>query len=141
MYRVQRPVVAAVLLTGVLAGAMPAAVHAAPEQRTGFAAHYRPGLMQLVARKRSLEIVACMVASPHQRIGTWMSIHSPKHEKTLDCRVTDVPKARHRSALIKKGIVVELDFESATLLCGITRPRELPPHACKVVTTRMESPE
>ena len=48
-------------------------------------------------------------------------------------------QGRVRRARTANGLV-ELDFDSATVLCGITRPRELPPHACKVVTTRMEPP-
>ena len=138
---VGRPILVAGLLLAMLPGVVvPAAVRATGKQHTGFAAHYRPGLMERVARVRGLAVVACMVASPHHRIGTWLSIHSPKRKKTLACRVTDIPKAHHRGALIKKGIVVELDFESAKILCGIKRPRELPPRACTVVTTLIKRP-
>jgi hypothetical protein len=132
---IRHPALAVVLLAALLAGMVPVPVQAAAERRSGFAAHYRPGLMQRVARTRGLEIVACMVASPHHRIGTWLSVTSAKRNKTLDCRVTDVPQARHRAAVIKRKIVVELDFESAKVLCGITRPRERPPQACPVVVT------
>lgn len=134
---VQRPVVAAVLLA-IMASAAPAP--AAQQRWTGFAAHYRPGLMQRVARVRGMEIVACMVASPHHRIGTWLSITSAKRNKTLACRVTDVPKARHRAALIERKIVAELDFESAMILCGIKRPSERPPRDCPVVVTLGKRP-
>ncbi len=125
----------AMMWAAAVVGFAPATIHADGRQRTGFAAHYRPGLMEKVARQRGLEVVACMVASPHHKIGVWLSIHSPKRKQTLKCRVTDVPQKAHRPALIRKGIVVELDFESAKILCGIKRPREAPPSACKVVTT------
>lgn len=135
----QRPAIATVLLA-VIAGVAPIPTQAAGDTWTGFAAHYRPGLMQRVARVRGMEIVACMVASPHHRIGTWLSIHSAKYKKTLNCRVTDVPKAAHRAALIKRKIVTELDFESAMVLCGIKRLRERPPSACPVVVTLGKKP-
>ncbi len=38
---------------------------AAPRERRGFAAHYRPGLMEKVAKRRRMPVVPCMVASPH----------------------------------------------------------------------------
>ena len=108
---------------------------AAGKSHTGFAAHYRPGLMERVARNRGLKPVECMVASPYHRLGTWVTIHSPKQKETLRCRVTDIPQRRHRPALIRRGIVVELDFKSAKVLCGIRRVAEKPPRACTVVVT------
>ena len=137
-----RPTAGAISLwTAIALGITPAAIRADGHSRTGFAAHYRPGLMERVSRARGLEIVACMVASPYHRIGAWLTVHSPKRKQTLHCRVTDVPKARHRPALIRRGIVVELDFDSAKILCGIRRPREAPPRACRVVVTDAARPK
>ena len=135
----QRPTIATFLLA-VIASAAPMPAEAAKNQRTGFAAHYRPGLMQRVARVRGMESVACMVASPHHRIGTWLTVTSHKFKKTLTCRVTDVPRAKDRATLLKRKIVVELDFNSATILCRIKRVRERPPSACPVVVTPGKKP-
>lgn len=124
-----------VLLSALFAG-LPLVEPAGAAPHAGYAAHYRPGLMQRVARNRGLEVVPCMVASPHHRIGTWLRVTSPKRKKTLSCRVTDVPQPKHRPALIQRKIVVELDFESARILCGIRRVGQEPPSACPVIVER-----
>ena len=107
----------------------------ARQQHSGFAAHYRPGLMDQVARRRGLPKVPCMIASPHYVVGTWVYVKSRKNGRTLRCRVTDVPQPYHRARLNKLNIVVELDFKSATILCNIKRPSQEPPRACPVVIT------
>lgn len=120
------------LLSALLAGALLAEPAAAHRTRTGFAAHYRPGLMERVSRNRGLPVVGCMVASPYHRIGTWLTVTSAKRNKTLHCRVTDVPHPRDRKAILRRNIIVELDFGSAKILCGITRVAQDPPWACPV---------
>lgn len=111
---------------------------AAPRERRGFAAHYRPGLMEKVAQRRRMPVVRCMVASPHQKLGAWVMVRSTKREQELKCRVTDVPRKGHRAALIRRKIVVELDFKSAKVLCGIKYSGHLPPRACPVVVTTVK---
>ncbi len=117
----------AVVLAAVLLFAP--SVTAFSPTHTGYAAYYRKGLMERVARNRRLPVVACMVASPHQAIGTWVTVQSVKRGTVLKCRVTDIPKRRHRPALHRKRIVIELDYRSNTLLC----PRRAPPRACPVI--------
>ncbi len=108
----------------------------ARQQHSGFAAHYRPGLMDQVSRRRGMPRVPCMIASPYYALGTWVSVRSRKNAKTLHCRITDVPQPHHRARLQKRKIVVELDFRSATILCDIRRQNQEPPHACPVVLVR-----
>lgn len=122
----------------VVLSATPALARSDASRLTGFAAHYRPGLMEQVSRVRGLQIVPCMVASPHYRIGVWLTIESSKFKQKLECRVTDVPQPAHRKRLIQRKIVAELNFESAKILCGIKRLREAPPTACPVVVTTLE---
>ena len=113
----------------------------AREQRVGFAAHYRPGLMDQVARRRGMPRVACMVASPHYALGSWVKVRSQKNARLLYCRVTDVPQPYHRARLQQRKIVVELDFKSATLLCNIRRSKQEPPRACPVVLSPASAPK
>jgi hypothetical protein len=109
------------------------------EQRAGFAAHYRPGLMDQVARRRGMPRVPCMVASPHYTLGSWVKVRSQKNGRSLNCRVTDVPQPYHRVRLQQRKIVVELDFKSATVLCNIRRSKQEPPHRCPVVLSPMSA--
>lgn len=115
---------------------VPRAVAARPEEHRGFAAHYRPGLMERVARRRGLPKTECMIASPFYELGSWVQVRSEKYDQVLRCRVTDVPQPRHRALLKKRTIVVELDFASAKTLCNIKRVGQEPPRACPVVLTR-----
>ncbi len=105
----------------------------ARQRHAGFAAHYRPGLMDQVARRRGMPRVPCMIASPHYKLGTWVDVKSRKNGRVLRCRVTDVPQPYHRARLRQRNIVVELDFKSATVLCNIRRPNQEPPRNCPVV--------
>lgn len=113
-----------VLLSGVLFGI----ASAAPRQ--GFAAHYRKGLMQRVARVRGLPDTGCLIASPFHTIGDHAVVTSTRG--SLNCLVVDVPHPRDRPSIIRRGIVAELDFESARLLCGIRFAGQEPPRNCPV---------
>jgi hypothetical protein len=112
----------------------------AREQRVGFAAHYRPGLMDQVARRRGMPRVPCMVASPHYALGSWVKVRSQKNARFLYCRVTDVPQPYHRARLAQRKIVVELDFKSATFLCNIRWVKQEPPRTCPVVLSPASAP-
>lgn len=121
-------VIAVVLLALLLALLLPPVVAAHPQR--GYAAYYRPGLMERVSRNRGLPLVGCMIASPYERIGTWLTVRSAKGVRR--CRVTDVPQPRDRSAILRRGIVVELDYASNRALC----PRNEPPRRCAVEVSR-----
>ena len=103
------------------------------DQYRGFAAHYRPGLMERVAQRRNMPQTPCMVATPYFKLGSWVRVQSRKNGRTLRCRVTDVPQPHHVSTLRKRNIVVELNFESARTLCNIQRSGQEPPRACPVI--------
>ena len=126
------------LLIVALLVTLPGVVQAQPDQHRGFAAHYRPGLMEQVARRRGMSQTACMVASPYYKLGEWITVESRKHRQRLRCRITDVPQPKHRAQLRKRTIVVELDFKSARILCKIARVGQEPPRACPVVLARAE---
>ena len=102
-------------------------VEADARARSGYAARYRPGLMERVSRNRGLPIVSCMVASPHHPIGTWLLVRGRSGQ--AHCRVTDVPHPRDRAQIIRRGIVVELSYPAARRLCGSVVE---PPRACPV---------
>lgn len=91
----------------------------------GFAAYYSPGVMEMVARNRKLPAQQCMIASPLESIGTWVTVSSAKGG--AECFVMDVAAARDRDNILRRGIVVELDWNTARRLCN-TRlsPRECP---------------
>lgn len=100
--------------------------------RDGYAAHYRPGLMTQVAQNRGMPVVDCMVASPFLPLGTWVIVESQKYGVRKVCRVTDVAHPRDRDNIIRRGIVIELDFQSATQVCRISFYGQEPPRACPV---------
>jgi hypothetical protein len=128
------------LMPLVLFAALSVDVPVYRERRVGFAAHYRPGLMDQVARRRGMPRVPCMVASPHYTIGSWVIVRSQKNSRVLHCRVTDVPQPYHRARLQQRRIVVELDFKSATMLCNIRWVKQEPPKACPVIIVRASAP-
>lgn len=109
---------------------LPTATVAAPRVQHGYAAAYRAGLMERVSRNRGLPVVGCMIASPTHRIGTWVTVRSVRGQRR--CRVTDVPHPRDRAAIVRRGIVAELDFRSNRALC----PRNERPERCRVEVTR-----
>lgn len=116
--------------------------HAATRSR-GFAAHYRPGLFAKVVKNRRMKVTTkCLVASPFYPIGTILKVQSQVTTKrkvirtVLTCTVADVPQPHHRQRIINRGIGIELDFTSATILCGIRRVAEEPPRACPVIYWR-----
>lgn len=122
------------LLTFVLAiGLSPFALGAAL-RRAGFAAHYRPGVMEAVSRARGLPLVDCMIASGQEPIGRWLTVSSTRARRR--CRVTDVCRPRDCTTIKRRRIVVELDFRSAQALCGIATFGQAPPSACPVEVWR-----
>lgn len=102
---------------------------------TGYAPHYGIGVMERVSRVRKLPVVPCMVSSPYQKIGTWVQVISLIDGDTLECRVTDVSADKDRPRHIKSHWAVELDFNSAKVLCNISKVGEQPARKCPVKVT------
>jgi hypothetical protein len=102
--------------------------------REGFAPHYAPGVMERVARHRHLEQTACMVASPTQPIGSWVWVYGKQTGALLHCKVVDTSETRDRPRHLRTRRYVELDFQSAKIICGSTRDR---PERCPVVVVRI----
>lgn len=126
-------------LTMVVALAMPAAspmMAAQPAVYHGFAASYRPGLMQAVGRTRGMH-AACMVAHTYHALGTWVTVHGQRLGRSLRCLVIDVPRPRDRARIIQRGIVVELAWEDNRYICGHANE---PPRRCPVVTVSEATP-
>lgn len=84
----------------------------------GYAARYNPGVMKRVAHNRHMSVVACMMSSPTQKLGTWMYVYGENTDKLLHCRVTDVSAPQDQKRHIKRGIVAELDYNSSRIICG-----------------------
>lgn len=100
-------------------------VAGASEARSGFAAHYRPGLMEQVARRRNLPDRGCLVASPYHGIGSRLEVASKRGR--LRCLVADVPQPADRAAIVRRRIIVEFDFRSNARLCPAReRPENCP---------------
>jgi hypothetical protein len=120
-----------VVLGLVAQGLVVAALGAAPATRQGFAAHYRAGLMEQVARRRGLPDRGCLVASPYEAIGSRLQVASRRG--TLHCTVVDVCHPRHCAAIRRRGLVVELDAGSNRRLC----PPNERPERCPVRVTHL----
>ncbi|GIV96926.1 MAG: hypothetical protein KatS3mg057_1583 [Herpetosiphonaceae bacterium] len=116
-------------------------IYPAQTEYVGFAAHYRPGLMTQVAHNRGMPLVDCMVASPFLPLGTWVTVESQKYGVRKICRVTDVAHPRDRENIIRRGIVIELDFQSATQICRISYYGQEPPRACPVIVSLYQPEE
>ena len=108
-----------------------------PACRQAFAAHYAVGVMRRAALNNGLTPADCMVSSPWHKLGAW--VHIQAGDKGRDClnadRSADKDLKRHR-----KNRMVELDFESAKHLCGITRVAEKPWRECPVQVTDIAPP-
>lgn len=85
----------------------------------GYAVRYAPGRMGRTADIRSIARQPCMVAwtaAADRDIGeTWLVVEGVKTGRRLRCLVVDLPEPRDRPALIRRGILVELNFESSDI--------------------------
>ena len=75
-----------------------------------------------------------MVATLEATLGEVIVVEGPS--ATLACVVVDVSHSKDRKAIAKKGIVVELDYTSAAVLCG--QPFPFPPRDCPVTLWNIE---
>jgi hypothetical protein len=115
---------AALLLTMIL----PARIDARSHIYSGYAARYRPGLMEQVARNRHMPQEPCMIAATHEPLGAQVRVTSGVTGVSLLCRVVDQPHPRHRASIIRRGIIAELSHQGAKKVCGTNNgsPRECP---------------
>jgi len=98
----------------------------------GYAARYAPGVMGRVARVRGTAPADCMVALTSARRITgrqWVLVVGRRTGVARWCKVVDLPRDEDRQALEERGIIVELDQESARAVCGSVVD---PPKACPV---------
>ena len=88
---------------------------------TGYAVRYAPGVMANVAHNRNIEPRACMVAytrAVDADMGRlWLWVEGPAG--AAECLVVDLPEDVDRAALVRRGILVELDYQSGTRVCGV----------------------
>lgn len=86
----------------------------------GYAVRYAPGRMGRTADIRGIARQGCMVAWTHamdRDIGeTWLTVDGPAGRRR--CLVVDLPQPRDRPGLVKRNVIVELDFESGRIVCG-----------------------
>lgn len=101
----------------------------------GYAPHYGVNVMERVAIKRDLPIVHCMVSSPYEQIGTWVTVRSRVNGKVLACRVTDVSANKDRARHKRLKRVIELNWTSAKILCELRYVGEKSPKQCPVEVT------
>jgi hypothetical protein len=105
-------------MTGLIAqAALILSLGVAPQ--TGFAVRYGPGVMERVAANRGIAPQACMVAwtaATDADIGERsLIVHGPGG--AARCLVIDLPQAKDRPALQRRGILVELGYDSRWI-CG-----------------------
>jgi hypothetical protein len=99
----------------------------------GYAARYGAGVMGRVADNRGIARSSCMVALTSARTITgdqWVWVLGRKTGKMRHCKIVDLPQDEDRAGLQERGIVTELDRESARDVCGgVTEP----PRKCPVI--------
>jgi hypothetical protein len=101
-------------------------ISSAPDTRwqTGHAVRYNPGVMRRVAQVRKIPPQRCMVAWTYARsrdMGrVWLEVVGVRTGVSRRCLVVDLPQAKHRPALVRRGVVVELDYTSSFAICGRT---------------------
>lgn len=124
------------IVSALFAGALLEGASAAPIVSQGVAARYSSeGLMRRAAAVHGVEVPAGMevCASPHHALGTVIIVRSPRRRTTWRCVVGDVPRARDRASIVRRGIVVELTPRGAMHICGSILE---PPRQCKVTVTK-----
>jgi hypothetical protein len=134
---------ARIIASGVLAVTLQATEfhreHTAPETAySGFAAHYRSGIMERVAVNRGMEQQECMIASTYEPLGSWLRVESQVTGAVKDCQVFDYPHPRDRDRIIAKGIVIEFGYNNIKEMCSLDYYAQEPPRACPVTVWRIE---
>ena len=119
------------LYLSVGAGMTARTAYEALQSRSGYAAHYRPGLFEQVSRNRGLPVVSCMVAADLP-IGRWVTVRSGVTDEVRACRVTDVCRPRDCPRLARRGIILEFDYRSGMAMCALRYYGQEPPWKCPV---------
>jgi hypothetical protein len=101
-------------------------------ERSGWAPHYRPGLIERVARNRGLRESACMVAAYDWPIGAWVRVTSRRNGRSERCQVVDVCAPKDCRRLRGLGYIAELGWPAAKRLCGHKRYADRGPRTCPV---------
>ncbi len=101
---------------------------------SGFAPHYRPGLMAEVAERRDIEQTACMVSSPVYPLGTRLWVYGERTGALLRCTVVDVSQKRDKARHLRTRRVVEVSWEVTRVLCGTVKGSS---SECPVVVIRL----
>ena len=88
---------------------------------TGYAVRYAEGRMGRTAAIRGIPAQDCMVAwtaATDADIGeTWLIVQGPAGRRR--CLVVDLPRpGSDKRNLVRRGIAVELDWESGFVICG-----------------------
>ena len=87
----------------------------------GYAVRYAEGKMQHVAHIRGITQQPCMLAwtaARNKDVGrVWLRVEGPAG--AAQCLVVDLPQDVDRANLERRGILVELDYRSGALICGL----------------------
>ena len=99
------------------------ALGAAPAPwQTGRAVRYSPGHMQRVAAIRDIgaqpHMAAYTYATDDDMGRLWIEVEGVNTGRRLRFLVVDLPQPRDKANLIKRGILVEMDYESGAMICG-----------------------
>lgn len=85
---------------------------------SGIASHYSPHVMEKVSHVRHMPVVSCMIASPYEKIGTWLTVKGLRTGKARRCRVTDICAPQDCRSIRERRIVAEIDWKNALAICG-----------------------
>lgn len=90
----------------------------------GRAVRYGETMMARVARNRGIPWQPCMVAYTYAKDAdmgrVWLRVEGVKTGIGFRCLVVDIPRpGKDKANLIKRGIIVELDFRSSQAICGL----------------------
>jgi hypothetical protein len=120
-------------MTRLMVAALLAALTTQPASadQMGYAARYRPGLMERAAQIHGVSIPPGreLCSSPTERLGTLLTVTSRISGSVWRCVVVDIAHARDRASILRRGIVIELPPIGAMHLCGSVRGR---PSDCPV---------
>src|SRR6187551_1902236 len=85
-------------------------IQPAQAAQSGFAARYRPGLMERAAEIHGVRVPPGreLCASPLHPLGTLLTVTSRITGRVWSCIVGDIAHARDRAHILRRGIVIEL---------------------------------
>ena len=130
-------------MTGLAATAALALALGSTGWESGYAVRYAPEKMQRVANIRGIDQQPCMLAWTAARdkdIGRmWLHVAGPAG--AAECLVVDLPRpGRDRQNLLRRKVVVELDYESGARVCGPQWEGNARACAVRVIPVRRTKP-